>query len=558
MSVPKNEPIKFYHRDKDYYEFTNFAIGYPINFPSLSGYENLAGPWATSEHAFQAAKFLNNKEIVERFRGLSNPRESFNLAYNLTKGINGETQTVIIDNWHGKGSGSWENDGSNAKKIEIMRLIVKQKIIQHEKLKKLLLETGDREIIEDTASDTSKPENRRDDCWGNAGIGKNWLGKILMEIRKELAEKSKNAPDKKSKDNSGQNPFFQNFNCSFCSKTINVAGGESVFFYKDKSGELKNFCSQEHMDKHKEKIAPYSETPTNDNLSQAQINAETEISAVLNQNPQIADNELDYYQKWRTELKKFTELNKIKNFKNDLITYILRKREAKRQETEHFKNDIKNAQEKNGEKLRRDLENFKKNEEKIFYKEQEKEVEYLCKKSAKEDLKSYCKSAFNSIKEKLKNNQIKESELEKIPELKNDWEKMKTGEINQPEEVVEVERKITKKVGQIGARKRFDKVIEIAHQALKSSNSQQVKIAIQEIEKISVSNNRYDQEIYFQKEKTLKELKLKLENYSNSSPNYPSKFSFKIVIPISLLTVSILLVSAIIINIGKRRKKKKI
>ncbi len=38
-----NNPIEFYDRGMPYFEFTNFAEGYPINFPSLPGYENLAG-----------------------------------------------------------------------------------------------------------------------------------------------------------------------------------------------------------------------------------------------------------------------------------------------------------------------------------------------------------------------------------------------------------------------------------------------------------------------------------------------------------------------------------
>jgi len=50
MNSQSNEEIKFYHKnqpaihDPKYYAFANFAEGYPINFPLISGYENLQGP----------------------------------------------------------------------------------------------------------------------------------------------------------------------------------------------------------------------------------------------------------------------------------------------------------------------------------------------------------------------------------------------------------------------------------------------------------------------------------------------------------------------------------
>ena len=93
-----NNPVKFYNRGEPYFEFTNFAEGYPINFPSLPGYENLAGTWKTSEHAFQAAKFLSDRGIVERFRQLGTAREAFVLARNLEEGENGETKTGKTSN----------------------------------------------------------------------------------------------------------------------------------------------------------------------------------------------------------------------------------------------------------------------------------------------------------------------------------------------------------------------------------------------------------------------------------------------------------------------------
>ncbi|CAG8574076.1 2324_t:CDS:10 [Ambispora gerdemannii] len=119
------EVIKFYHQYQPYYEFTNFAPNLPINdFPSVAGYENLAG-----------------REKVEEFRKLKSASEAFELKKRCG-------QTVKVE----------------------------QKVRQNPTLAKTLLTTNYRIIIEDTQSDTKwldgtdKPEKLRDDCWGNAPL----------------------------------------------------------------------------------------------------------------------------------------------------------------------------------------------------------------------------------------------------------------------------------------------------------------------------------------------------------------------------------------------------
>jgi hypothetical protein len=64
-------------------------------------------------------------------------------------------------------------------KVEIMREILRAKADQHEYVRRKLLATGDRELIEDSW---------RDDFWGWGPNrdGKNMLGKLWMEIRAEL------------------------------------------------------------------------------------------------------------------------------------------------------------------------------------------------------------------------------------------------------------------------------------------------------------------------------------------------------------------------------------
>jgi predicted NAD-dependent protein-ADP-ribosyltransferase YbiA (DUF1768 family) len=71
--------------------------------------------------------------------------------------------------------------------LEMMRLCLRLKIEQHEDLKKLLLATGDKVIVEDCSA---RP---RGDAfyWGWANIngqwvGENWLGRLWMDLRDNL------------------------------------------------------------------------------------------------------------------------------------------------------------------------------------------------------------------------------------------------------------------------------------------------------------------------------------------------------------------------------------
>ena len=67
-------------------------------------------------------------------------------------------------------------------KVRVMRDILRAKAAQHEYVRRKLLATGDRELIEDSW---------RDDFWGWGPNrdGQNMLGKLWMEIRSELRAK---------------------------------------------------------------------------------------------------------------------------------------------------------------------------------------------------------------------------------------------------------------------------------------------------------------------------------------------------------------------------------
>jgi len=69
-------------------------------------------------------------------------------------------------------------------KVPIMRAVVRAKFTQHPELAKMLLATGDAQLIEGNTWN--------DAVWGcirdqtGAWKGQNWLGRILMEVREEL------------------------------------------------------------------------------------------------------------------------------------------------------------------------------------------------------------------------------------------------------------------------------------------------------------------------------------------------------------------------------------
>ncbi len=117
-------------------------------------YEGIVYP--TSEHAFQAAKTL---DVAERRRlaDLSTPAQAKRAG-----------RRVVL-------RADWEKV-----KIAIMTTIVRAKFQHNPELAQKLLATVNAELIEGN--------RHRDRFWGVCGgKGQNWLGRILMEVRAELA-----------------------------------------------------------------------------------------------------------------------------------------------------------------------------------------------------------------------------------------------------------------------------------------------------------------------------------------------------------------------------------
>ncbi len=143
-----NPPIKFYSVAEAYGEFSNFAP-YPIKLKGKT--------WPTSEHYFQAQKFVGTNH-EDKIRKAASPMKAAEL---------GRTRKVRI-------RANWDHMKDN-----VMLEAVRAKFAQHADLQTLLLETGEAIIIEHTENDA---------YWGDGGDGKgkNRLGKILMKVREEL------------------------------------------------------------------------------------------------------------------------------------------------------------------------------------------------------------------------------------------------------------------------------------------------------------------------------------------------------------------------------------
>ncbi len=144
-------PIYFYStREIPYGCFSNF---------SAHGFELGGRYWKTSEHYFQAQKFAGT-EHEEELRLAKTPKEAANKGRERYRPLRSDWEEI---------------------KDDIMRRAVTRKFETHASIRKVLLSTGEEELVEKTSDDY---------YWGcgTTGTGKNRLGKILMEVRAALRE----------------------------------------------------------------------------------------------------------------------------------------------------------------------------------------------------------------------------------------------------------------------------------------------------------------------------------------------------------------------------------
>ncbi|KAL1754417.1 hypothetical protein FB107DRAFT_215695 [Schizophyllum commune] len=145
--------ILFYHKHDAHYGFTNFS-DHPVTYQGKV--------YPTSEHLFQALKFLPHKsQVAEHIRTSSpSPRAAFTEAHRFQKEVRKDWSKV---------------------NVQMMEIALEHKFTQHPALREELLATGDAELVEDSAQDA---------FWGVGpnGKGRNELGKALMRLRTKLRQ----------------------------------------------------------------------------------------------------------------------------------------------------------------------------------------------------------------------------------------------------------------------------------------------------------------------------------------------------------------------------------
>jgi len=138
--------ILFY--EQEFYVFSNFS-SFKLEWKGED--------WMTSEHAYHSEKF-DDPELLKQLRDARSAHDAMVLAHANKS----------------KRRKDWDEI-----KLDIMKEILRAKVDQHPYVKKKLLESGDKELIENSW---------RDDYWG-WGLNKdgaNHLGKLWMEVRNDV------------------------------------------------------------------------------------------------------------------------------------------------------------------------------------------------------------------------------------------------------------------------------------------------------------------------------------------------------------------------------------
>lgn len=147
--------IYFYKADQPYGCFSNFSP-HPITINRIK--------WQTVEHYYQAHKLLGTPDqpLMEVIRQAENPEQAAAIGRDRAR-------TIRVD---------W-----NTAKQKVMWTAVLTKFLTHPDIQRVLLDTGEESLIENSPTDY---------YWGcgKDGSGQNELGKMLMRVRSHIRQQA--------------------------------------------------------------------------------------------------------------------------------------------------------------------------------------------------------------------------------------------------------------------------------------------------------------------------------------------------------------------------------
>jgi ribA/ribD-fused uncharacterized protein len=143
-----------------FYSIKEVPYGCFSNF-SAHSFDLDGKTWKTSEHYFQAQKYVNT-EFFDKVWAAHSPRQAADIGRN--RDLPRRTD--------------WEDF-----KEDVMRKALYAKFTSHSQLKDILMSTNNEELVEKTSGDY---------YWGcgTEGTGRNRLGVLLMELRDKLRKEA--------------------------------------------------------------------------------------------------------------------------------------------------------------------------------------------------------------------------------------------------------------------------------------------------------------------------------------------------------------------------------
>ena len=154
LTLDTDDSVFFY--EQDFYVLSNFS-SFKLYWRGLD--------FDTSEAAYHWEKFPGQPVIQLAIKGARSAHEAFKIAEKHRESRRSDWDSV---------------------KVFIMLDILRSKAGQHEYVRRKLLETGNRRLVENSW---------RDDFWGwgSNRDGENMLGCLWMQVRSEIGEKAQHA-----------------------------------------------------------------------------------------------------------------------------------------------------------------------------------------------------------------------------------------------------------------------------------------------------------------------------------------------------------------------------